>query len=306
MNLMHFLTKNIERKENKSIFWESDQFPLDDESIADLALNAMLLVINNSQRSVDKNKTLSIIDYAPLVSYGVRFPWKERIALSSEIDFVNDELCDAAVIGLTRSSKAIFASAVYACITKQYYAHNIKSLSGSVCVYRVGWIDGVNPLSKAICDDSSNDIESIVNFGYAGVMPDGSCVGCDPNGKPNFYWARLLAYVQGMHNDRRYFWDVMATEEFWEGMPAKAHFSIDKEYVKSLFYARSVPVTDKGRLRPILHWVRCHKRRIKEGIDIDINKHLRGIDAFAMHGINFKINQPRKLTNSKPVLLEAA
>ena len=130
------------------------------------------------------------------------------------------------------------------------------------------------------------------------AMPDGQCVGCAPDGYPDFLSAKWLAYVVGVHNDRRYFWNVSATEEFFEDMPAKAHFAIDEEYVKSLFYARSVPITARGRLRPIMHWVQAHKRRIKEGIDIDVRKHLRGIDAFTMHGVNFAIDQPRKVTDT--------
>ena len=299
MNLMHFLTKKVNNIANILPIWACDQFPLDDEAIADMAINAMLLVMNNSTRHMDKNTNETILDYAALPIYGVRFPWKDRIYFGTEIDLVNDDLADMAVIGLTRKSKNVFASAIYACKVLLTDKPKHKALAGSIAVYRVGWIEGKNPLSRAYCVGERGDIESITRAAYAGVMPDGCCVGCKPNGEPFFWAAGLLAYVQGMHNDRRYFWDVQATEEFWDGLPAKAHFSIDKEYVKSLFYARSLPETDKGRLRPILHWVRAHKRRMKEGIDIDINKHLRGIDAFNMHGLNFSINAPRKAIGHK-------
>jgi len=306
VNLMHFLTKKVNNIANILPIWACDQFPLDDEAIADMAINAMLLVMNNSTRHMDKNTNETILDYAALSIYGVRFPWKDRICFGTEIDLVNDDLADMAVIGLTRKSKDVFASAIYACKVSAKDTPKHKALSGAIAVYRVGWIEGKNPLSRAYCVGERGDIESITRVAYAGVMPDGCCVGCKPNGEPFFWAAGLLAYVQGMHNDRRYFWDVQATEEFWDGLPAKAHFSIDKEYVKSLFYARSLPETDKGRLRPILHWVRAHKRRMKEGIDIDINKHLRGIDAFNMHGLNFSINAPRKATGNKSKIVCAA
>lgn len=294
MNLMHFLTNKSNQITNTIPTWVCDQFPLDDEAIADLAINAMLLVMNNSTRQLDATSPETILDYAALPIYGVRFPWKDRITFGSEIDLVNDQLCDMAVIGLTRNIKDVFASAVYACKVLLTDTPKHKALAGAIAIYRVGWINGVSSLSRSVCRGEKGGIESLTQSAYAGVMPDGCCVGCKPNGQPSFWGAGVLAYVQGMHNDRRYFWDVQATEEFWDGLPAKAHFSIDKEYVKSLFYARSLPETDKGRLRPILHWVRAHKRRMKEGIDIDINKHLRGIDAFNMHGLNFSINAPRK------------
>jgi hypothetical protein len=299
MNLMHFLTSRIPARISGREFWTADQFPLDDEAIADLAVNAMLLVMNNSQRMVNRHHKADITDYVPLVQYGVRFPWKDRISLAAEVDLVNDQLPEMAVIGLTRNERGTFASAAYACQAPDWLTRKHAALTGALRVYRVGRIRGMNPLSRAAANDPTGDIESIVTPWFAGVMPDGRCVGCTTDGQANMLPAFHLAYVVGLHNDRKYFWDVQATEEFWDGYPAKAHFSIDKEYVKSLFYARSVPMTEKGRLRPILHWVKAHQRRLKEGIEIDIEKHLRGIDAFSMHGVKFQINAPRKAQGRK-------
>lgn len=89
--------------------------------------------------------------------------------------------------------------------------------------------------------------------------------------------------------DRKHLWNVTAIES-----PARAIFGVHKEQIKSLFYARSLPLTKTGRKRPILHWVRAHQRRIKEGVEIDIKKHLRGIESFEMNGTVFMIDSPRK------------
>jgi len=51
---------------------------------------------------------------------------------------------------------------------------------------------------------------------------------------------------------------------------AKAHLGCMREEIKSLLYARDLPMTSTGRKKPILHLVAAHKRRIKEGTDIDI------------------------------------
>lgn len=292
MNLLNFITSKTQHMSPPS-FFNADQFPLDDEAIADLAINAMLLVMNNGTRYFGSTKG-DITDYAALVGYGVRFPWKDRISFGTNIDLINDDLPEQAVIGLTRQKKGQFAQCAYACVAPNFIAHKFSALAGVQKVYRVGLITGFDPLSRQMAKTPSNDIESVVRPYYAGVMKDGSCIGSTTDGRPDMFGANILAYVVCLHNDRRYFWDVTATEEFWDGLPAKAHFSIDQEYVKSLFYARSVPITQTGRLRPILHWVRAHQRRIKDGIDIDIAKHLRGIDAFSMHGVNFSISQPRK------------
>lgn len=99
----------------------------------------------------------------------------------------------------------------------------------------------------------------------------------------------MCAAVLHAHADRRHLWNVMATES-----EAKAQFGVYEEQIKSLFYARSLPLTTTGRKRPILHWVNAHRRRMNAGIDIDIRKHLRGIEEFEMKGTNFCITRPVK------------
>ena len=112
----------------------------------------------------------------------------------------------------------------------------------------------------------------------------------DEAGKDELPKAHILCSLAlGFYADRKFLWNVVASEGH-----AKATFGIYEEQIKSLFYARSLPMTETGRRRPILHWVAAHRRRIKEGIDIDIEKHLRGIDSFEMNGTKFDIVNPRK------------
>jgi len=89
--------------------------------------------------------------------------------------------------------------------------------------------------------------------------------------------------------DRRFLWNVSATDG-----QQKAMFGVYPAEVKSLFYARKEPVTATGRLKPILHWVRSHRRRLKRGIEINIDDHLRGSNSFVMDGYEFKISRPEK------------
>lgn len=302
MNLQHFLMRNTPIPEAQE-FFSADQFPLDDEAIADTAINAMLLVMNNSARPVTNLKKTRIEDYAPLVASGVRFPWKDRIAFSNCIDTLTDELPKFTAIGLTRRSKDIFAQAVGCAIVDFNSLPKFAkvALNGAINFYRATYIKGFDGLSRGMTARGSKDIETVTDGGYAGVMHDGCVIGVDDYGRMSSWHGSLLAYAVSIHNDRRYFWEVTATEAFFDGHPAKAIFSIDEEYIKSLFYARSVPLTAIGRLRPILHWVTAHKRRLKEGIDIDVKKHLRGIDTFEMHGVNFGITEPRKLNTANAI-----
>jgi hypothetical protein len=89
--------------------------------------------------------------------------------------------------------------------------------------------------------------------------------------------------------DRRFLWNVTATDG-----QQKAMFGVYPAEVKSLFYSRKEPVTATGRLRPILHWVKSHRRRLKKGIEIDIDDHLRGSNKFIMDGYEFKVERPEK------------
>ena len=95
--------------------------------------------------------------------------------------------------------------------------------------------------------------------------------------------------------DSRHLWRVETAERVVGGRhKTPLRLGVSVEHVKSLFYARQAPLTESGRRRPILHWVRAHQRRIAAGIDIDVRKHLRGIEAFEMDGFAFRITQPTK------------
>lgn len=110
----------------------------------------------------------------------------------------------------------------------------------------------------------------------------------------NYYQAegiiKLASMSLTLYADRKYLWNVQANEHI-----AKASFGVYEEQIKSLFYARQLPMTATGRKRPILHWVNAHQRRMKEGIDVDIDKYLRGTEEFLMDGTKFSITQPRKV-----------
>lgn len=88
--------------------------------------------------------------------------------------------------------------------------------------------------------------------------------------------------------DRRFCWEIAADEGF-----AKASLGCTAEEVKSLLYARQLPVTATGRKRPILHLVAAHRRRMKEGIDVDIKPFLRGVAEVTMDGTQFKVRAPQ-------------
>jgi hypothetical protein len=95
------------------------------------------------------------------------------------------------------------------------------------------------------------------------------------------------------HADKRFCWSITAEEQ-----QAKATLGCMKEEVKSLLYARSLPLSSTGRKRPILHLVEAHKRRLKNGTDIDISDFLRGVQKVEMGGTLFTVNAPSVLKKS--------
>lgn len=105
---------------------------------------------------------------------------------------------------------------------------------------------------------------------------------------------KLLSAAHGFYDDRKYLWNVRAEEK-----EAHMTFGVYPEQIKSLFYARQNPLSSTGRRRPILHWVASHRRRLKEGIEIDIEKHLRGVTEFEMEGTKFSITLPTKIVSTQ-------
>lgn len=106
----------------------------------------------------------------------------------------------------------------------------------------------------------------------------------------NSHFLGMAFFASTGASEKSLFYNVKGSED-----EAFAEFGVQEEQMKSLFYARSLPMTETGRKRPLIHWVRSHRRRLKAGIDINIKEHLRGIKDFEMYGTVFEITNPAKL-----------
>lgn len=87
--------------------------------------------------------------------------------------------------------------------------------------------------------------------------------------------------------DRRFAWSITAVEG-----QGKVILGCGQEEIKSLLYARSLPQTETGRKKPIIHLIESHKRRRKNGTEIDIVPFLRGIQTVEIGGTMFTVNPP--------------
>lgn len=88
-------------------------------------------------------------------------------------------------------------------------------------------------------------------------------------------------------DDFRHQWRITA-----ETGESKVVVGAYAENVKSLLYARELPMTASGRKRPILHVVSAHRRRMKAGTEIDIKQFLRGTREITMDGTRFVVDVP--------------
>ena len=103
-------------------------------------------------------------------------------------------------------------------------------------------------------------------------------------------WETTRRQVTTMTNfqiDRAYTWSIHSKDS-----EIDVTIGCTNEEVKSLLYARSLPLTASGRKRPILHLVHSHRRRMREGVEIDIAQFLRGTKKVEMDGVIFEVMAP--------------
>jgi hypothetical protein len=187
--------------------------------------------------------------------------------------------------------KGIFCTAKgfpYRIVNLWYTKNGIEHL----CLYFIMQNDG----TLVSCSKKVNDYDPITGRTTVSVFNENTNKQLDTTGQydhcEDSITARASSTMQ-FYQDRRFLWNVQAREH-----KAKATFGVYPEQIKSLFYARSLPMSATGRKRPILHWVNAHQRRMKSGTDIDIDKYLRGTNEFIMDGTKFVITMPIKKTGS--------
>lgn len=88
--------------------------------------------------------------------------------------------------------------------------------------------------------------------------------------------------------DARHIWSITAHNDV-----SKVTVGAHAESVKSLLYARTLPMTKTGRKRPILHVVHAHRRRIAAGTDIDVRDFLRGTREVVMDDTKYTVSPPQ-------------
>lgn len=131
------------------------------------------------------------------------------------------------------------------------------------------------------------DLKAVKSMGYGRNVPIKQS-----EHEPEVLRQRELALSAAMQftADRRFIWSITASEK-----NAKVTLACTKEEIKSLLYARSLPQTETGRKRPIMHLIESHKRRLRNGTEIDIVPFLKGTQIVDINGTTFTVNAPLKI-----------
>lgn len=262
--------------------------PIMDEKLIDTLYRMYFDLMSEDGWRADRDRT-SLADIAAVYNHGIYLPVCERIVFTSEVDTKNFDLPDYASIVKFRNGPAQFIS-VYK-IGKLPRGH-VSALHGAAYKCTI--------MYKETADKKSMEVYSI----YLVVSAAGKVmVARDSHGyygADNIaalgYWTFIATVAINAADDARHLWQVRTAEPliFSNSRGTPLVLGCEVERIKSLFYARETPLTAANRKRPIMHWVEAHERRMKNGIDIDVRKHLRGIERFEMGSFAFEITNPRK------------
>ena len=286
--------------DEKEGFWGSEEF----EDLVSEGLIALYDEKHSTWKKINKHVRISEQELAMLRNWGLYFTPSDRLVLS-EIDVKNDGLADLGIIAMQGNQKD---------------EEEEGNVGGYLrCYWTARFHKPIPKVWKKTHGGPAYIIYALIAREEGGVICAKKFVTISPKTGEIFpcyrehqtydwgYWKHIKTLIDtpkdcemtsiavasclGFYSDRKYLWNVAATEDG----ERKATFGVYEAQIKSLFYSRSAPNTSIGRKRPILHWVRSHTRRMKSGIDVDIEKHLRGVDRFEMGNTVFHITRPTKV-----------
>ena len=242
-----------------------------------------------------------ISDIGLIYLIGPYLPCVKRVSFTQDIDLKSDGLPGIRVVAFSRPSKhgTDRSSSINLIRPVNKFPPEVYGLSECVGKYKLVsmWKKDGN---KRHGDRLNGELLEGTTF-YFGVTSSGRLISPLYKRYTDFQRAQwhaasrvFPALTANAWADSRYLW-IAETHETWSTKcDLKLRLGLSVEHIKSLFYARKMPLTETGRKRPILHWVRAHQRRLKDGIDIDIRPHLRGIIELEMDSLRFRITQPDK------------
>lgn len=247
--------------------------------------------------------------------HGVYLPGLSRVFIEPDEDYgifdiKNDPLPDRGCIGIPVSSSGSGGRKI------STTPANVKFISG---YYRCFYFAKVNKLGNYWYAQNPGQIYSMYQLimtetkiigerFFFTVSRDGIVKSCNLIGSSKKYGSQLplpdyvekgftisASFMLQYIADKRFSWSIMATDG-----KVKIELGCKREEIKSLLYARDLPLTATGRKRPILHLVEAHQRRMKSGTDIDIAQFLRGTQDVIIDNTKFVVKPPATMQSSLP------
>lgn len=245
------------------------------------------------KRNIGKESCISHESLTKARQSGFYCPSNSRLVLESGFDVVNDTLPTAGTLFLPcppASSEITGYSTVHHIRMSDTLPRPFHRRSGGklyeslfMCPSNEGEIDGARNF-VSVDKEGTVHASEIRLQGNKGIVYQ-SVIEPYLLTQIEFNASTALQYLA----DERFCWRIEAIEK-----DAKVRIGCDRAEVKSLLYARQLPRTVTGRKRPILHLVSAHQRRMRSGVDIDIEEFLRGTREVVMDNTLFRVHPPVK------------
>lgn len=293
--------------EQSQDFWQAEDF--EDTVAAALIACYETEVKQSEQKKIPKQWRWQDSTLAGIRKLGPYIPAGNRVIMSSEpgrlsLDLANDPLPESACFAIRRPDGYQAKTGMIHGYIMVFYVrkekelpHNWRRLGGGAIYSLRTFAPGAQGNygdTRYFTVDKTGDVLACDFYGFP--KPGALMSAADVD-----LWANttLLAF-DSLHweTDRRFCWTITASES-----AARAHLGCMSEEIKSLLYARSLPMTSTGRKRPILHLVEAHKRRMRNGTDVDVTAFLRGQQTVEIGGTQFTVRAPATL---RPQLSEAS
>ena len=264
---------------NSADRWNSNSFELAIEDISEL----MESPVSRRTLRIPKPERIEQADLIRAKEHGVYLPGSDRECLG-RFDLINDCLpqvacISAPAVGSGRRTMA-FHTRQIAAVPKLVSAppkDSIGIYAGTVLLPNRNKVEGWR-LWYWI---DKNGAAHILDAPRIREVLDQSC---------EAELDHLISTTLQLEADRRFCWSITADER-----GRRITLGCTSNEVKSLLYARNLPLTVTGRKRPILHLVAAHRRRTKNGTDINIDDFVRGVRTVDMDGTRFTVAEPRVL-----------
>ena len=282
----------------KSDAWSSEEF----ERRVTAATIALYENATDPECKVNGISNFDASHFARMRRHGVYIPSPDRVCLSPESGMSVLRWPPVGCMSLGSQYKVIgdghpddliesYCRLVYFRRLNKLPSHSAMLANGDAYELVLAWPQDNGPvvgITRYLTVNKRNGIISPTAPAWHAKNPS---VGAKIKSDPDFATeAFALSSAVQFIDDSRHIWAITAQND-----DSKVTVGAHAESVKSLLYARSLPMTKTGRKRPILHVVHAHRRRLANGTDVSVDDFLRGTREVVMDNTRYTVSAPQVL-----------